>query len=175
MRPKLGAYTMWRMRRAWFVGCLLVVLVSVAAASSGTSPNSTSTLGPCKTRSAGRLVDFISAFNNAQIGKLDSIVATGSAFRWYFVQGDAGQRLDDTSHDRSTLRGYFTARAAQHEQLALISATLKQREKSPTLVDYTAELLRQATDVPATRYLAKGAFMCDAQRVQLIVLAMGPH
>lgn len=153
----------------------MAVVVLAAIASSRAAPSSNSTLGPCKTRSAGRLVDFISAFNNGQVGTLDTIVATGASFHWYFVDGDVGQRLDDTSHDRSSLRQYFLARIAQHEQLALLTAKLKQRVNSPNVVDFTFSATRQANDLSATRYLAKGAFLCDTRRVQLIVFAMGPQ
>jgi hypothetical protein len=152
------------------VAAMLAVLLAPSA-SSAPAPKPPA----CGKRQAAALVTkFITAFDRGDRRALAALFAQASRFRWYSVSGGPGERRDPAAHNRRSLLGYFAARHAANEQLALRSFVYT--SKSLGYVDFTYTLLRAADDIPApVPYVGKGAVVCFAGPPALAVWSMGPE
>src|SRR5918994_6652242 len=96
----------------------LVLAATAAFALSAVVQTSSGGSGGCK---AGPVVGaFLTALDSGDLERIDQLFAAeGEGWNWYSVGDRAGRRLSAESTDRGTLRAYFGARLAQHEQLSL--------------------------------------------------------
>lgn len=66
------------------------------------------------------LVSFLTAYNEGDLERLDSLFAEPPAFQWYSANGP-GQRIGSSARQRDTLIGYFRARHRLGDLLNLVS------------------------------------------------------
>jgi hypothetical protein len=120
---------------------------------------------------------FVTALNAGDLRRLDSLFAPDDgdgdvltpSFQWYSTDGP-GRRIGDRSKDRSTLLAYFAARHRAGERLRV--TWLSRGGPSYGYFHFSFRLVRQARDLPATRFEGKGAATCAGGGVRLAVWSM---
>jgi hypothetical protein len=63
---------------------------------------------------------FFAALKAGDVSRLDELFGRDEDWRWYSISDRVGQRLGAASMQRSSLRSYFAARIARHEQFRLL-------------------------------------------------------
>lgn len=156
----------------------LSLTIFVAAAISLTpvragAPPPTDT-APCtraQTRTA--LNSFVTAFNQGDFARLDSLFADEPAFQWFSSQ-HPGRRLGAEAKRRDTLIPYLRRRHARDEEFRLRAFNFS--GNSARWSNFWFEALRSADgfgDGDWRRVVGKGAAICDQGSPQLIVLSLG--
>jgi hypothetical protein len=113
---------------------------------------------------------FVQAFNAGDRSTLQRLWATpAKGFQWYSTDGP-GRRLDPNASDRAGLEAYFADRHDHGERLRLTSFQYNGASGGYGHFQYT--LMRQADDLIPTRYLGKGAAVCDPTHLTLGVWSM---
>jgi hypothetical protein len=94
---------------------------------------------------------FVAALNAGDLDGVDEQFApAGEGWVWFFVNDRAGQRLGSASRRRETLRSYFAARIARHENLRVL------RFVQHANGNFTFVLRRRADDLRGGRPVERG-------------------
>ncbi|HEV2757656.1 MAG TPA: hypothetical protein VG318_17995 [Actinomycetota bacterium] len=101
--------------------------------------------------------DFVRAYNEGDLPRLEEIFAGEPDFRWYFVQGE---RVEDSAH-RHTLLPYFAHRHVLDDRLRLTALSVSREPGWHGGFDFSVRLRRESDDVGARgTWHGKGAAGC---------------
>jgi hypothetical protein len=121
---------------------------------------------------------FITAFNNGDVQTLDRLFAKEPVFRWFGTTAP-GARLRATATNRATLVSYFASRHRRSERLLLRSLQVNGNTIAPAPLgpygNFEYGLMRQASDLAATRYYGKGAARCFPSNQDVIFVWSMAH
>ena len=125
----------------------VLALVSISALALGAATAAGSRPGPGETCEARPIVEqFFAALKAGDLVTLDALFAgEQEEWRWYSVSDRAGQRLGAAASRRSSLRAYFAARIAKHEQFRLLRLDENGDGNFGLLVERRADDLRNGS------------------------------
>jgi hypothetical protein len=153
----------------------LAALVLSLASCTGTTPTpvkprATPTVGSsdlvCTSEAAlaGRISEFLNAYNAGASGLTDQFFAPAPAFQWY---SEPPNRLHDAAYDRSSLAAYLAQRHADGDHLTLESVSLS-GDPVDGIGNFGFVVVRGSTPLQS-----KGAIDCPTRR--FIVYSLGPN
>lgn len=106
--------------------------------------------------------NFIAAFNRGDGARLDTLFAREPDFGWFSTTAP-GARFREAAKNRATLARYFRSRHVRAERLQLRSLRVNRNTVAAGMTPYANfeyRLIRQANDLPPTRYHGKGSAHC---------------
>jgi hypothetical protein len=113
---------------------------------------------------AGRISEFLYAYNAGASGTADQFVAPARDFQWY---SEPPNRLHAAAYDRSTLAAYLAQRHADGDHLTLESVSLS-GDPVGGVGNFGFVVVRGSTPLES-----KGAIDCATRR--FIVFSLGPN
>jgi ketosteroid isomerase-like protein len=152
---------------AWRV--LLTAATAALALCAGTAATASRSAESCDARPV--LEQFFAALNAGDVSGLDELFARDENWRWYSISDRVGQRLGPASMQRGSLRSYFAARVARHEEFRLVQ--LHEAGNG----NFGIELLRRADDLRDGTWVrrgGKGWVSCTTGKINVWSLGGAP-
>jgi hypothetical protein len=119
------------------------------------------------------LLSFLTAYNQGELSRLDSMFAPEPAFQWYSVN-PPGKRLRASARRRATLIDYFRVRHEKRERLGLVSFQFNGNWGDHG--NFGMVLKRSVVDFAGGEWFrldAKGVAECGDGPVSFIVMSLG--
>lgn len=138
----------------------VVVHEPVGAPVCAPSRSVASVAGTTTSDDAARVVrDFVEAYNDGDLDRLDRLFSPEPDFEWYTVS--RGAREEITAYDREALSPYFARRHRAGDQLKLLHLDVKEERGWHGGFDFSFRLARSSDERRADgRYHGKGAADC---------------
>lgn len=108
---------------------------------------------------AGVVREFVAAYNDGDVDRLDELFAPEPDFEWYTVS--RGAREEITAYDRAALAPYFARRHSVGDHLKLLDLHVREARAWHGGFDFSFRLMRSSDQRGAEgRYHGKGAADC---------------
>jgi hypothetical protein len=130
---------------------------------------------------AASVLEFVTAFNAGDRGRLNRVFADAPLFKWYSVTRSASHD-HFVAHSKAALLPYFGERHTRNEGQAIMHFRYGGTSRTPVgnrsylVGNFTYRLLRWADDIGDGRpelYFGKGVVRCTSRGVRLMVWSMG--
>jgi hypothetical protein len=123
---------------------------------------------------AASVLEFVTAFNAGDRGRLNRVFADAPMFKWYSVTRTPPYE-HFVAHNKAALLPYFANRHARNEGQAIMH--FRYQGISGTRVgNFNYRLLRWADDIVDGRpelYVGKGVVSCTSRGARLMIWSMG--